>query len=1269
MKKILSVFLVVTMLLSMASVNIYAKENVFSDVKASDYYAEAATALAEEGILAGYPDGTFGPEKTIRRSEMATLICKMIGKADEAVDAIGDTKFEDVPATHWASGYVNIVSEEGIINGDGNGKFRPEDEVKYEEAIKMIVCALGLGDDVEIDKNDWSKGYLEVAEDEGITDSVKGKKGKAATRGDVAVMVYNGIGSSEAEVPEMPTVSLNPGEYTGTQKIKLATETKGADIYYTIDGTEPTEQSFKYTKEVSISKTRVLKAIAVKDGVSSEVLSANYKIVEKANTGGGGGSSTTKYKVIFDLNYEYDEDEVEAPETQSIKKGKKATEPTEPERDGYTFLGWSTDADEEEFFDFDTAIKKKTTLYAIWEEDDAGDDDDEEKFTVSFDLNYEGATGAPEKQKVAAGEKAYMPDAPDRAGYVFVEWCKDKECKEKFDFNNTAISEDTIIYGRWLNISDTTDTDKDGLTDPFEEFYGTDKTKADTDGDELSDYVEITVLGYDPLKEDSDNDGTKDGAEDADGDGLTNIEEVKNGTDPAAADTDNDGLSDKEEKTYNTDSNKADTDGDGVSDGKEVELGTDPIKAEDEFEVELTAADEGDSVSASVEIELSGEQVETLSIDSVDNETFFPEEMPGYMGKAYDFNVEGKFSSATISFEFDPSELPAGAVPTIYYFNEKDQSLEALDTTINGNVASAKVTHFSKYILINRTVYEESFCWVDDFDEGYKDIEIVFVVDDSGSMTSNDRNNERLVVAKDLIDKLPKGSKIGVVEFEKYTTKWTPTLVSDKEVAKGYLTKSYFQSNGSSTYMYDGILQSFGLFESQETKTMKMMVVLTDGIAHDASKYEDVKAFAIAEDVKIYAVGLGSYDKSLEKLGPATQGAFYLAENADELAGRYEEIREAIDLQTDSDGDGLCNYYEENLPAFNGVRMKLDKENEDTDGDGLLDGKEVTIVKGTPGEDGKVKVYGKINSDPTNPDSDYDGIEDADDKTPLDYTITDRTLAVVESLSYKNLSKYQGKTVGEAIADGVKFSGMTDENKNLLKNAVIIYSNHSGIGFRGEFEDRGLGSLAIKFNRATKPDAVVYALRGTEPKNDLVNDALTDLVLGLGWDSAQSKLAFAEYSVIAADRSDEYYITGHSLGGRLAQDVIYKIYKANSSDSERDIEAPVHSATFNALGYNKIVYMTLKNKILDMYKNKLTNFYYGLDLVGEGLGNAAIYTRAGIQVKLWPKDIKGKELREEPDSWISFRDSDYHGISYFVNDYQLLPTSKHNFKYWNDDIR
>lgn len=41
--------------------------------------------------------------------------------------------------------------------------------------------------------------------------------------------------------------------------------------------------------------------------------------------------------------------------------------------------------------------------------------------------------------------------------------------------------------------------------------------------------------------------------------------------------------------------------------------------------------------------------------------------------------------------------------------NEEEQLLEALDTTVRGNCASAVVSHFSKYILINRTVYEESF--------------------------------------------------------------------------------------------------------------------------------------------------------------------------------------------------------------------------------------------------------------------------------------------------------------------------------------------------------------------------------------------------------------------------------------------------------------------------------------------------------------------------------------------------------------------------------
>lgn len=179
MKKLVSIFLVLAMFMTFAPMNILAADDtgvVFSDIKNTDYYAQAATALAKLNILTGYPDGTFGAEKSITRAEMAAVVCRMIDKETAVEAAKGATKFDDVAVEHWASGYINIASEAGIINGDGNGKFRPEDPVKHEEAIKMVVCTLGYGNDVEVNTEDWSAGYIKIADEKNLTDSLKGVK-------------------------------------------------------------------------------------------------------------------------------------------------------------------------------------------------------------------------------------------------------------------------------------------------------------------------------------------------------------------------------------------------------------------------------------------------------------------------------------------------------------------------------------------------------------------------------------------------------------------------------------------------------------------------------------------------------------------------------------------------------------------------------------------------------------------------------------------------------------------------------------------------------------------------------------------------------------------------------------------------------------------------------------------------------------------------------------------------------------------------------------
>ena len=82
-----------------------------------------------------------------------------------------------------------------------------------------------------------------------------------------------------------PAFSPAQGTYTSAQNVTISTETEGATIYYTLDGTAPTVNSSVYSSAISVSETTTIKAIAVKDGNNnSAVASATYTILEHAGT-------------------------------------------------------------------------------------------------------------------------------------------------------------------------------------------------------------------------------------------------------------------------------------------------------------------------------------------------------------------------------------------------------------------------------------------------------------------------------------------------------------------------------------------------------------------------------------------------------------------------------------------------------------------------------------------------------------------------------------------------------------------------------------------------------------------------------------------------------------------------------------------------------------------------------------------------------------------------------------------------------------------------
>lgn len=86
-------------------------------------------------------------------------------------------------------------------------------------------------------------------------------------------------GTMPAGAIEAPVFSLDGGSYVGKQTVELSAE-EGCKVYYTLDGTDPTTESTEYTSPIAITETTTVKAIAVKDGVSSIVATETYNILQ-----------------------------------------------------------------------------------------------------------------------------------------------------------------------------------------------------------------------------------------------------------------------------------------------------------------------------------------------------------------------------------------------------------------------------------------------------------------------------------------------------------------------------------------------------------------------------------------------------------------------------------------------------------------------------------------------------------------------------------------------------------------------------------------------------------------------------------------------------------------------------------------------------------------------------------------------------------------------------------------------------------------------------
>jgi len=195
MKKIL--LLIIILIIALASfTNVYAQS--FPDI--SKDIVEAAGLLSGYGIVQGYPDGTFKPEKQVTRAEMAKIVTVAAGLSEYSKNM---TSVYDDMHGHWAESYVELANVLNIVKGISPTAYGPDNIIKFEEAYTMIIRLLGYSDESLVGY--WPSNYYAKAAELGLFKNVN-TNSEFASRKDVTLMLYNALSCDLVKIKDNKTI-------------------------------------------------------------------------------------------------------------------------------------------------------------------------------------------------------------------------------------------------------------------------------------------------------------------------------------------------------------------------------------------------------------------------------------------------------------------------------------------------------------------------------------------------------------------------------------------------------------------------------------------------------------------------------------------------------------------------------------------------------------------------------------------------------------------------------------------------------------------------------------------------------------------------------------------------------------------------------------------------------------------------------------------------------------------------------------------------------
>ncbi len=224
------------------------------------------------GLFEMLPDGYWQTEQ-VTRADFATIVAKMLKANTAGYPRYGQTPYSDVDETDPAYPAICYLTEVGILQGDGNSIFRPNDPIIVNEASKMIMCALGYQRACDVTNGGYPDGYTSFALRQGIYNGLSLSYTNSLNAMQMSRMVRNAM---EAYIMDTITYDSNGGQI----QIIQSTKTLLSETYkmYTARGVvQGTYYSYLGNAEVQLENEVVISDVYAYNDTISESNQITYQ--------------------------------------------------------------------------------------------------------------------------------------------------------------------------------------------------------------------------------------------------------------------------------------------------------------------------------------------------------------------------------------------------------------------------------------------------------------------------------------------------------------------------------------------------------------------------------------------------------------------------------------------------------------------------------------------------------------------------------------------------------------------------------------------------------------------------------------------------------------------------------------------------------------------------------------------------------------------------------------------------------------------------------